>query len=121
MLCISELRLRALQTRADALSGIQQKKSVIYFSSGMSQSGNDNQVELKRTVDRAIRAHVSFYAADLRGLVALPAGGEARQARAVGTSPFSGASMTGAISSLSSSQDTLTTMSEDNSGRALLA
>ena len=52
---------------------------MIYFSSGMSQSGNDNQVELKRTVDRAIRANVSFYAADLRGLVALPAGGEARR------------------------------------------
>ena len=114
----TDRRLQALQTLADALSGIQQKKSVIYFSSGMSQSGNDNQVELKRTVDRAIRANVSFYAADLRGLVALPAGGEARQASAVGTSPFSGASMTGAISSLSSSQDTLTTMSEDTGGRA---
>lgn len=114
----TDRRLQALQTLADALSGIQQKKSVIYFSSGMSQSGNDNQVELKRTVDRAIRANVSFYAADLRGLVALPPGGEARQASARGTSPYSGATMTSAISSLSSSQDTLTTMSEDTGGRA---
>jgi len=114
----TDRRLEALQTLADALSGIQQKKSVVYFSSGMSQSGSDNQVELKRTVDRAIRANVSFYAADMRGLVALPAGGEARQASARGTSPFSGATMTSAVSSLSASQDTLTTMSEDTGGRA---
>jgi VWFA-related protein len=114
----TDRRLQALQTLADALSGIQQKKSVIYFSSGMSQSGSDNQVELKRTVDRAIRANVSFYAADLRGLVALPAGGEARQASARGASPFSGATMTSAISGLSASQDTLTTMAEDTGGRA---
>src|SRR5262249_50078017 len=105
-------------TLADALGGIQQKKSVIYFSGGMSQSGSDNQVQLKRTVDRAIRANVSFYAADMRGLVALPAGGEARQASARGTSPFSGATMTSAISSLSASQDTLTTIAEDTGGRA---
>lgn len=114
----ADLRLQALQTLADALSGIQQKKSVIYFSSGMSQSGTDNQVELKRTVDRAIRANVSFYAADMRGLVALPAGGEARQGSARGTSPFSGATMTSAVSSLSASQDTLTTIAEDTGGRA---
>jgi VWFA-related protein len=114
----ADRRLQALQTLADALSGIQQKKSVIYFSSGMSQSGSDNQVELKRTVDRAIRSNVSFYAADTRGLVALPGGGEARQASARGTSPFSGATMTGAVASLAGSQDTLTTMSEDTGGRA---
>ncbi len=114
----TDRRLEALQTLADALSGIQQKKSVVYFSSGMSQSGSDNQVELKRTVDRAIRANVSFYAADMRGLVALPGGGEARQASARGTSPFSGATMTSAVSSLSSSQETLTTIAEDTGGRA---
>ncbi len=44
----TDRRLDAIQSLADALSGIQQKKSVIYFSSGMSQSGSDNQVQLRR-------------------------------------------------------------------------
>src|SRR5580765_4123939 len=62
----TDRRLDALQWLADALSGIDQKKSVVYFSSGISQTGQDNQVELRRTVDRANRANVSIYAADMR-------------------------------------------------------
>jgi VWFA-related protein len=44
----TDRRLDALQSLADQLSGIEQKKSVIYFSSGMSQQGQDNQVQLRR-------------------------------------------------------------------------
>ena len=73
----TDRRLDALQTLADELAGIEQKKSVIYFSSGMSQQGTDNQVQLRRTVDRANRANVSIYAADMRGLQAMVPGGDA--------------------------------------------
>ena len=86
----TDRRLDALQTLADELSGIEQKKSVIYFSSGMSQQGTDNQVELRRTVDRANRANVSIYAADMRGLQAMVPGGDAtpgQPARHVARSP----------------------------------
>jgi len=82
-----------LQSLADQLSGIEQKKSVIYFSSGMSQQGTDNQVQLRRTVDRANRANVSIYAADMRGLQAVVPGGDATTASTRGVSAFSGASM----------------------------
>ncbi|HWF87041.1 MAG TPA: VWA domain-containing protein, partial [Vicinamibacterales bacterium] len=114
----TDRRLDALQTLSDALAGIEQKKSVIYFSSGMSQSGQDNQVELRRTVDRATRANVSIYAADMRGLVALVPGGDATQASTRGTSPFSGASTRSQVDNLAGSQDTLSTMAEDTGGRA---
>ena len=106
----TDRRLDALQTLADALSGIEQKKSVIYFSSGMSQSGSDNQVELRRTVDRANRANVSIYAADMRGLLAAVPGGEASQASTRGVSAFSGAAVSSQFSRIASTQDTLTTM-----------
>ena len=46
----TDRRLDALQSLSDTLAPIEQKKSVVYFSSGMSQSGNDNQVELRRTL-----------------------------------------------------------------------
>ena len=114
----TDRRLDALQTLADALSGIEQKKSVVYFSSGMSQSGNDNQVELKRTIDRANRANVSIYAADMRGLQASVPGGDATQASTRGRNAFSGASVASQFSRMSSTQDTLTTMAEDTGGRA---
>jgi VWFA-related protein len=114
----TDRRLDALQSLADALSGIQQKKSVIYFSSGMSQSGSDNQVQLRRTIDRANRANVSLYAADMRGLTAQPPGGDATQGSRRGTAAFSGASVRNQTSSLAATQDTLTTMAEDTGGRA---
>jgi VWFA-related protein len=114
----TDRRLDALQTLADQLSGIEQKKSVIYFSSGMSQQGQDNQVQLRRTVDRANRANVSIYAADMRGLQAIVPGGDASTASTRGVSAFNGASTRNQGDRLSASQDTLTTMAEDTGGRA---
>ena len=114
----TDRRLDALQALADQLSGIEQKKSVIYFSSGMSQQGTDNQVQLRRTVDRANRANVSIYAADMRGLQAMVPGGDATQGSRRGTSTFSGASTRNQFSSMAATQDTLTTMAEDTGGRA---
>ena len=114
----TDRRLVALQTLADELSGIEQKKSVIYFSSGVTQQGQDNQVELRRTVDRANRANLSIYAADTRGLQAVVPGGDASTASTRGTSSFSGQSTRNSFDRLSASQDTLTTMAEDTGGRA---
>ena len=114
----TDRRLEALRTLADQLAGIEQKKSVIYFSSGMSQQGQDNQVQLRRTVDRANRANVSIYAADMRGLQALVPGGDATQGSRRGTSPFSGASTRNQFTSQAATQETLTTMAEDTGGRA---
>lgn len=114
----TDRRLDALQTLSDALAGIEQKKSVVYFSSGMDQQGTDNQVELRRTVDRANRANVSIYAADMRGLQAQVPGGDATTASRRGTSPFSGASVRNQFAGTAATQDTLTTMAEDTGGRA---
>jgi VWFA-related protein len=114
----TDRRLDALQSLADQLSGIEQKKSVIYFSSGMSQQGTDNQVQLRRTVDRANRANVSIYAADMRGLQASVPGGDASTASVRGVSAFNGASTRNQSDRLAASQDTLTTMAEDTGGRA---
>jgi VWFA-related protein len=114
----TDRRLDALQTLAGELAGIEQKKSVIYFSSGMSQQGTDNQVQLRRTVDRANRANVSLYAADMRGLQALVPGGDATTGSLRGTAAFTGASTRNQVDRLFGSQDTLTTVAEDTGGRA---
>ncbi len=114
----TDRRLEALQSLADALSGIQQKKSILYFSSGMSRTGLDNEVQLRAVVDRAIRANVSIYAADMRGLQAMVAGGEATQASVRGVAAFSGASLSNQFDRNYASQETLATLAEDTGGRA---
>ena len=76
----NDVRLRALKTLAEALSPIEQKKSILYFSAGMQRSGQDNQVELRSAINAAVRANVSIYAVDTRGLQAVVPGGDARQA-----------------------------------------
>jgi VWFA-related protein len=114
----TDRRLDALQTLSDALSSIEQKKSVVYFSSGMDQTGQENQVQLRRTVDRANRANVSIYAADMRGLQAQVPGGDATQGSTRGVSAFSGQTTANQFSKMASTQDTLTTMAEDTGGRA---
>ena len=114
----TDRRLDALRSLADVLAGIEQKKSVLYFSGGMTQQGMDNQAAMRAVVDRAVRANMSIYAADTRGLQALPAGGQASQGSVRGQGAFSGQTMQSARDSLSSSQDSLSTLSEDTGGRA---
>jgi len=114
----TDRRLDALRAIADVLAGIEQKKSLVYFSGGITESGMDNQAALRTLVDRAVRANVSIYAADARGLAALPAGGAASQASVRGTGAFSGRAMAGQRESFSAAQDALTTISEDTGGKA---
>ena len=56
----TDRQLSALQTAAKMLSQLNEKKSLIYFASGLHLNGIDNQAQLHATVDAAIRAGVSF-------------------------------------------------------------
>jgi VWFA-related protein len=114
----NDVRLRALRTLAEALSGIEQKKAIIYFSAGMQRSGQDNQVELRSAINAAVRSNVSFYPIDIRGLQAVVPGGDARQASGRGNSMFSGRAVMQQFAQLASSQDTLTSLAADTGGRA---
>ena len=51
----------------------------IYFASGLRLNGLDNQAQLHATIDAAIRAGVSFWPIDARGLVAEAPLGDATQ------------------------------------------
>jgi hypothetical protein len=63
-------QLSALQTAAKMLGQLSEKKSVLYFASGLQLNGLDNQAQLHATTNAAIRAGVSFWPIDARGLVA---------------------------------------------------
>jgi VWFA-related protein len=116
----TDRRLEALRSVAERLSHVQQKKSLIYFSSGIDRTGIENQSELRAATNAAVRANLSFYTMDIRGLQALVAGGEAQNASLRGTSPYSGQSTLNALNSNFTTQETLVTLAADTGGRAFL-
>ena len=116
----TDRRLAALRSVAEKLSHLQQKKSLIYFSSGMDRTGIENQAELRGATNAAGRANLAIYTMDLRGLQALVAGGEAQNASLRGTSAYSGQSTISALNSNFTTQETLVTLASDTGGRAFL-
>lgn len=116
----TDRRLDALRSVAEQLSHINQKKSLIYFSSGMDRTGIENQSELRAAANAAVRANLSIYALDIRGLQALAAGGEAQNASLRGISPYSGQATLNALNSNFTTQETLVTLAADTGGRAFL-
>jgi VWFA-related protein len=114
----NDARLRGLRTLADMLGSIEQKKSVLYFSGGMTKSGTDNQVELRAATSSAVRANMSIYPVDTRGLQAVVPGGDASRSSARGVGAFSGRSVNQQFDRLFASQETLQTLASDTGGRA---
>ncbi|PYT79715.1 MAG: VWA domain-containing protein [Acidobacteria bacterium] len=114
----ADRKLLALQSLMQSLGKLTQKKSLIYFSNGISQSGMDNQSALRRATAAAVKANVSIYSMDLRGLEAFPPGGEAQAASLHGQSAYSGQSVLNDLNNNLSSQETLATLSADTGGKS---
>lgn len=110
-------KLSALQSLADLLQAVPGRKSVIHFSSGIEQTGVDNEAQLQATIDAANRANVSFYTLDARGLMALPPGGDASSASPSGTAIYTASAVSSQVSSMHNSRETLSTLATDTGGR----
>ncbi len=116
----TDRRLQALRSLAAQLAGVNQKKSLIYFSSGMSRTGIENQTELRAAINAAVQSNVAIYMLDIRGLQALVPGGEAQNASLRGVAPYSGKATLNALNSNFGSQETLVTLAADTGGKAFL-
>src|SRR6267154_1105964 len=114
----ADRKLLALQSLMQALGKLPQKKSLVYFSNGITQSGTDNQSALRATTAAAVKANVSIYSMDIRGLQAFPPGGEAQSASLRGQAAYSGAAVLNDLSGNAASQDSLATLSSDTGGKA---
>ena len=116
----TDRKLQALQALIEKLGRIEQKKSIIYFSNGVSRSGIENQTTLRAATNAAVKASVSIYPMDIRGLEAMPPGGLARNASVRGVSAYSGQSVLDQFNSNATTQETLTTLAADTGGKAFL-
>ena len=116
----TDRQLAALQTAAKMLGRLNEKKVLVYFAAGLQLNGLDNQAQLHATVNAAIRAGVSFWPIDARGLVASAPLGDATRASPGGLAMYTGQSATAFASNFSQSQDSLYTIAADTGGKALL-
>ncbi len=116
----TDRQLASLQTAVKMLGALNEKKALIYFASGLNLNGTDNQAQLHATVNAAIRADVSFYPIDSRGLIATSPLGDATRGSQGGQGLYTGATAMAFTNSLQRSQDTLYTLASDTGGKALL-
>jgi len=115
----TDRQLSALETAAKMLGQLNEKKSLIYFASGLRLNGIDNHAQLHATVDSAIKAGVSFWPIDARGLVAAAPLGDATQGSAGNSGIYSGAAALATTNNFQQSQDTLYALAGDTGGKAL--
>ena len=116
----TDRQLSALQTAAKTLGQLSEKKSLIYFASGMRLNGIDNQAQLHATVDSAIRSGVQFWPVDARGLVASAPLGDATKGSQGGIAMYTGGSALAVATNFQQTQDTLYGLAADTGGKALL-
>jgi len=116
----TDRQLAALQTAVKMLGQLNEKKSLIYFASGLRLNGVNNQAQLHATINAAVRAGVSLYPVDARGLVAQAPLGDASQGSPGGIAMYNGGSFMAATTNFQRSQDTLYALAADTGGKALL-
>jgi VWFA-related protein len=114
----TDRELFALRAIAKSLQKIEEKKSMLYFSGGISRDGIENQASLRSAINAAVRANMSIYSVDVRGLETVSVLGDASTGSLRGTSGFSGAALGNNQSSNFASQEVMATLSSDTGGTA---
>jgi VWFA-related protein len=115
----TDRQLSALQTVVEMLRPLPERKTLIYFASGLRLNGSDNQAQLRATVNAALRANVTLNPIDARGLVAQPPLGDASRPSPGGLGMFTGRLAEAAAGTFQRSQDTLFALARDTGGRAM--
>jgi VWFA-related protein len=115
----TDRQLSALQTAVGMLRPLPDQKSLIYFSSGLALNGVDNQAQLRATTNAALRANVSLFPVDARGLVADAPLGDATRRAPGGLAMFNGQAAGQMMTRFQRSQDTLYSLAKDTGGKAM--
>ena len=114
----TDRELLAIRQIARSLERVDQRKSMLFFSGGLTRNGIENQASLRAATNAAARANLAIYSVDTRGLQALPPVGDASRGSLRGTSAYSGAAVQSQFNANFNSQETLATLSTDTGGKA---
>jgi VWFA-related protein len=116
----TDRQLAALQTAVKMLGVLNEKKSLIDFTTRINVAGVDNQSQLRATLNAARRANVSLYPVDSRGLIAMAPMGDASERSPGGLGMYNGATAMRTMGGISRSQDALYTLAADTGGKPLV-
>ena len=114
----TDRELYAIRTIAKSLERVDQRKSLLYFSGGLTRQGIENQASMRAATNAAVRANMAIYSVDSRGLQALPPVGDASKGSLRGTAAYSGGAMQSQLDANFGSQEVLATLSSDTGGKA---
>jgi VWFA-related protein len=114
----TDRELYAIRDIAKALERVDERKSLLYFSGGLSRNGIENQASMRAATNEAVKANMAIYSVDSRGLQAINAVGDASTGSLRGTASYSGAAMQSNLTANFNSQEVLGTLSSDTGGKA---
>jgi len=115
----TDRQLSALQTAVGMLRPLPDQKSLVYFASFLRLNGVDNMAQLRATTNAALRANVSIFPVDARGLVADAPLGDATRRSPGGIAMFTGQTAGQQMGQFQRSQDTLYALGKDTGGKAM--
>jgi VWFA-related protein len=101
----TDRELFALRAISKSLEKINEKKSLLYFSGGISRDGIENQASLRSAINAAVRANLAIYSVDTRGLQAVSPLGD-------------GGALTNNMNANFATQEVMATLSTDTGGKA---
>jgi VWFA-related protein len=116
----TDRELFALRSISQSLAKINEKKSLLYFSGGISRSGIENQASIRSAINAAVRADLAIYSVDTRGLQAVTPMGDASTGSLRGQGAFNGGSLTNNMNANFASQEVMASLSTDTGGKAFL-
>jgi VWFA-related protein len=114
----TDRELYAIRSIAKSLERVDQRKSMLYFSGGLTRQGIENQASMRAATNEAVKANMAIYSVDSRGLEAMPPVGNASKGSLRGTAAYSGGAMQSQLDANFGSQETLATLSSDTGGKA---
>jgi VWFA-related protein len=114
----TDRELFAFEDIAHSLAYINEKKSLLYFSGGIQRDGIENQASLHAAINASVRANMSIYSVDARGLEAISPLGDATTGSLRGTSGYNGAALQNNLDSNFNTQEVMATLSSDTGGKA---
>ncbi|HZB87750.1 MAG TPA: VWA domain-containing protein [Terracidiphilus sp.] len=116
----TDRELFALRAISKSLEKIGEKKSLLYFSGGISRDGIENAASLRSAINAAVRADLAIYSVDTRGLQAISPLGDASTGSLRGSGAYTGGAVLNNFNANFASQEVLTTLSSDTGGKAFL-
>src|SRR5579863_7890457 len=114
----TDRELFALRAISKSLEKITEKKSLLYFSGGISRDGIENQASLRSAINAAVRANLAIYSVDTRGLQAISPLGDASTGSLRGSGAYNGGALLNNMNANFASQEVMATLSSDTGGKA---